>query len=169
VSNIGPQIVVQRLATGLPDVLGAKATGDTPHVMSEAMSSVIDVLPFLLCGRYQNTFVSTGNIVGQTVVFGPQVPPGEAWVTHNITSSGGPVTAGATITLGIGVYRNQTSLEALPERATFIAGELCYLGHWFEAPIIMMPGDRPVAFVSAFTGAPNFSILLSAGYVRVLV
>jgi hypothetical protein len=167
--NSWPAIIVQRLATGLQDFIGSKATGDTPHSLSRELVAVVDGGLFLGAGRYLNTFAATGAFIGKTNVFGPIVPAGEMWLVHNICATGGPVTAGASIGIQLGIYRQQASAEMLPEVKDFAAGDDIALGHWFERPAVMMPGDRPCALSYKFTGVPNFAINLSVGYIRVVV
>jgi len=162
-------IFVQRLATGLTDFLGTKSTGGTPNKMAEEYLGVINVEDFMACPRFTTAFAVTGAITGKTLAFGPIVPAGELWRVHNITATAAtPVTAGATISMALGIYRQQATAE-LFDRGNFLAGEDVTLGHWFERPAILMPGDRPCILGYAFTGAPNFTVNLRASYSPCLV
>jgi hypothetical protein len=154
---------IQRVPKGLIDLLGMKATGDTPHILDTATRASLDVLNYYLIDRKVNLQGQTGvavNALGFLITSSnPQGPqPGEIWLVHSAAMAF-PALAAATTLKGF-----------MAIKRTGILGAACYQflgpevnlpaltgggsGETYQLPWIMLPGEVFGFYCTAITGVP---------------
>lgn len=154
---------IQRPATGLVDLLGLRALGQSPGLMSESVSGVLDLLDMYALDRRTTTqtIISGGAIAAIGVrtftalpVLNPQ--PGTALLIYSAYMSY-TVPAASTWSGALIIQRSRfVSLQGY----TWIAGlertaaatECLNVGRYFERPLIMLPGDVFALQTTAFSG-----------------
>jgi len=159
---------IQRVPRGLLDILGLKATGDTPHQLAQEISGGLDITPLYLQDQLRSI---TGFIAGVAGGYNlvSTVPNGEMWWMTNV---GGLLTAGAAGTgklvwcyrrklasgdwksIGLGVHSYAVN-DAIVTGGQVNSG---------PQPLILMPGDDFGAYVGNFVGTA--SLFTNADYIR---
>lgn len=165
---------IQRAPIGLLDLFGLKATGDSPHLLEPAVSSVIEVGNLYTIDRMLFDFratavapVATGYL-GLSLNTGP--PPGALWMLYSASlqlAQIAPATAiGITPVIrrgGVAVYE---ALAPTIQRGADQGGMSG--GLYYGAPILMRPGDELGTFVNSITGAVATTAIMSYSYVQLL-
>jgi hypothetical protein len=154
----GPQDI-QRLPKGLIDLVGMRATGQTPSQLAQLVAGEIDLKQEYLLDRLQVGTWTSGialPAVGDIRVSGPA--PGVQWYVFGVSGTAGPVAAAATLQFAFGVNRG-TQLGQnliLPGCASplLVAGAVFQFGHYFENPMILRAGDGWGIKTVVHTGAP---------------
>lgn len=168
----GPQDI-QRYPKGLIDLLGMRATGDTPHQISNVVLGSIEMLDMYLADRVLTWRGTTGvppagtGFVASSIT--PNSPsPGEMWMLYGAGIIFAPIGAGTAIKAAFCIQRSaftgsnifQKVGEELNLAATI--GGMAY--EHFTRPIIVRPGDTFGVYTSYILGLPAISPMLMAQY-----
>lgn len=155
----GPQDI-QRFPKGLIDLLGMRATGDTPNQLAAQIAGELALKDEYLFDRLIGYRAAVGagliNATGSFSLTLGTVPPGQLWYVYgwSIEVTAPAPATGLTITLGFARGAANVRNYVGPAQR-LIATEGAAWGVWFETPLILGPGDTPVAYVSSVTGVPN--------------
>lgn len=170
----GPQDI-QRYPRGLIDLLGMRATGDTPHLLSNETTPAIDLLDFYLADRcIGQTFTASGVVaaLGNLTFTGAVVPNGEMWLLYEATVFTGVCAAATSCTVVPFMARSQSGLaQAIAIGAPLAAGLAgsALGGQIFERPRVLMPGNQFGLQITAITGAPAVTPILNLYFARLTV
>lgn len=165
----GPQDI-QRYPRGLIDLLGMRATGETPHKLAQDMSGVLELLELYLNDRLTpNASASAGNIIatGDVPITGLTVPEREMWLIWEMTLTTGLFAAATAANVTGGLLRNRGSgnvFTALTPTQKVVAAEQACVGSKFDRPVIALPGNVAACRVSAITGLPLANAVISILY-----
>jgi hypothetical protein len=156
----GPQDI-QRVPRGLIDLLGMRATGQTPAQLDATVNGQIELLEFYLNERFVIA-TQTGSIVispGLTGFNSLTVPNGQLWLLYQMTFSSVSSAAGTGAICTGGITRQYlTGGNYFALTNVFEWGPLAQLniGANFTRPVIMQPGDQVNLRTSAIlTAAPS--------------
>jgi len=157
----GPQDI-QRFPKGLIDLLGMRATGDTPSQLGQQISGELALKDEYLFDRLVGLRTGVGaGLINATGSYGwllATVPPGQIWYVYGMSievTAPAPATA-ATLTLGVARgAANVRNYFGPSVRLVATQGEAW--GEWFQVPLVMGPGDTPVGYCSSVTGVPNIT------------
>jgi len=155
----GP-LTIQRFPKGLIEILGMRATGDTPAQLAQDVSGDLDLMDHYLLDRCRDLAITTGVAIPAAGVttMGTASGPGAGfiWLVYDIWVQFGAVAAAATLQSIVGIQRSANSLVGLPGMATgiLVAGASSQVAVHFEKPLIMRPGDLVAIQTTIFTGAP---------------
>lgn len=161
---------IQRYPRGLIDLLGMRATGDTPHKLGQENVGTLELLEFYLNDRMvPNASASAAPpaAIGVVPITGLTVGSREMWLLYELTFYIGAIAAATQIKFAGGVLRNRGSgnvFSALVDPIVVPALEAGYVGIKFERPVLMLPNDVVAAQVTALTGLPGQPINASAWY-----
>jgi len=170
----GPQDI-QRVPRGLIDLLGMRATGQTPAQLGNDIRGSLELLEFYLNERFRVLQGNSSNIVSPaiSVVAGSTVPQGQLWLLYQISLSSGLSAAGQGAILTGGVLRNPSGINpyfALTDPFTWGAVQAVGVGANFSRPIIMQPGDQLAIRCSAIiTAAPALPVTVDAYFAPILI
>jgi hypothetical protein len=168
----GPQDI-QRYPRGLIDLLGMRATGETPHQLGKDLAPVLEQLDLYLLDRQRQIQTSTTTVssLGNLLFPSMTVPSGELWFVYEITLQIPAVAAASSVRAMLAVYRSQTgtnlplgvapSIDALALQANAI-------GVHFEKPLLMTPAQSIGVFTSFVTGTPGVAYQGTVNYAAVL-
>jgi hypothetical protein len=167
----GPQDI-QRYPRGLIDLLGMRATGETPHELARQTAPVLDLWDLYLADRCELYSVPTAaatTVVGGQAFPLAQVPDREVWFLYE-ASLRVPATAAATLLQqNLCIFR-QNGLVTLPlaltgtMRVPALEGGL--VGVHFNKPLMMLPGNALGVWTSAITGAPAVNPILTMWFAK---
>lgn len=153
---------IQRYPRGLIDLLGMRATGDTPHLLAQQMNSTLEMIDFYLNDRLEfNTqlLAAAPAALGNFQFPGTIVPQGEMWAVYDYTvNCGGPIAVATAMKFSPVIFRNQSivgNAAAYGPAIAVAAGENGVGGIRFERPNLVMPGQSFGIQVSQITGAPG--------------
>jgi len=170
----GPQDI-QRYPRGLIDLLGMRATGDTPHQLAQTTVPQIDLLDMYLADRcFGVTFNASGVVaaLGNLTFTGAAVPQGEMWLLYEASVFTGVCAAATSCTVVPFVARSQSGLaqaEALcPPLVAGTAGSALGGVH-YERPSVLMPGHQFGLQITAIVGAPGVTPILNLYFARLAV
>lgn len=155
----GPQ-AIQRYPRGLIDLLGMRATGDTPHMLAGDIGGSLEMLEFYLADRLVPNAAAAGaavTVVGDLAIPGLIVPARELWLIYECTLTSGTTAAATGFTATAGLLRNVGSgnvYSALTDPTVVGASSQANIGAKFERPVLALPGSQFNVRVSAVTGAP---------------
>lgn len=155
----GPQDI-QRYPRGLIDLLGMRATGDTPHQLGPNIVGVLELLELYLNDRLVPNASAAGaavTAVGDLNIAGLTVPSREIWLVYECSLSSGTTAAATGFTATAGVLRNRGSgnvYSAWTPPVTVGASSQASVGIKFDRPALMLPGDLVNVRVASVTGAP---------------
>jgi len=155
----GP-LTIQRFPKGLIEILGMRATGDTPAQLAQDVSGDLDLLDFYLLDRCRDLSITTGVAIASAgfTTMGTASGPGAGfiWLVYSISVQFGAVAAAATLQSQVGISRSANSLVGLPGMDTplLVAGASAQVAVYFEKPLIMRPGDLVAIQTTILTGAP---------------
>jgi hypothetical protein len=164
----GPQDI-QRFPRGLIDLLGMRATGETPHQLGPSTVGQIELTDMYLLDRCRTFQISTGVLAatGNTLFPGTSVPNGEQWFVYELSYQIPTIAAATAIQTNLCVYRSQASTNlplALGPAQTVPASTGTAWGIHFEKPLIMTAGQSLGVYVSQITGAPGVAPQLTMYY-----
>jgi hypothetical protein len=167
----GPQDI-QRYPKGLIDLLGMRATGDTPHQLAQQTSPDIDMLDFYLADRGEVLEATTPAVValGNQSFVGARVPSGQMWLIYELSFIVPPIAAASTLDASLVLYRNSTANAfaiALGPRVTLAASTGGCDGIHFEKPLVLMPDQSIGLRASILTGAPASTPILDMWFARI--
>lgn len=156
----GPQDI-QRYPRGLIDLLGMRATGDTPHQLGASTNAVLEMLDFYLNDRLEfntQTLSAAPAALGNFQFPNTVVPQGQMWAVYDYTvNCGGAIAVATAMKFSPVIFRNQSlvgNAAAYGPAISVAAGENGLGGIRFERPNLVMPGQSFGIQVSAITGAP---------------
>lgn len=154
----GPQDI-QRYPQALVDLLGLKATGDAPHLLSNAVALTLEGLDFYLLQRRttQQAQSTAMGAAGGSYVFPATFGPAsnEYWfVTDASVWINGPLAAGISCKFSVAYTPGASSVwQTFGEQVVCPALEQSITTFHFERPLILPPNTRFIAFCNAATGA----------------
>jgi hypothetical protein len=155
----GP-LTIQRFPKGLIEILGMRATGNTPTNLSDSIIGTLPLLDMYLLDRFTDRALTTGVALpgaGFTTMGTSSGPAaGFIWLVKDISISFAAVAAAATLQSQVGVSRSSNTMVGLEGMATpLLAATQAWQGAiHFEAPLIMRPGDLLAIQTTIYTGAP---------------
>jgi hypothetical protein len=171
----GPQDI-QRFPRGLIDLLGMRATGETPHTLGQSTQAVLNVDWLYTFDRLQfRTFSATSPTNADGLFLGtptasPQ--PGFMWMVFDASFyTPVAVAAGATVQLGFGV-RNPGNVFLIMENLVsplLAAGQGTMHANHFERPFLMQAGDFFGWRVRGVTGVPAITPEATVSFVEIAV
>jgi hypothetical protein len=166
----GPQDI-QRFPKGLIDLLGMRATGETPAQLAQQVISNIEVLDLYLLDRLSTFQISTAAITATGNVLFPNttVPNGEIWWVYELSYQLPSLAAATSLQTNLCVYRSQASTNlplALGPAQTTPALFGNQWGIHFENPLIMTAGQSVGIYTSQITGAPGSAPQLTMHFAR---
>ena len=170
----GPQDI-QRYPRGLIDLLGMRATGDTPHQLGQMTVAQLDLLDMYLADRcFAQTFTGAGAYValGNIVFTGAVVPQGEMWLLYEATVFTGVVAAATRVTIVPFIARSQAGLaqaEVISDPIVVPIAGSGMGGRHYERPTILMPGHQFGVQVVDIVGAPAATPILNLYFARLAV
>jgi hypothetical protein len=158
----GPQDI-QRFPKGLIDLLGMRATGDTPNQLGQLTQPMLSIKDEYLLDRCQIRTWDFGAVItvqGNTILANSGPGPGFQWYVYGISGAlGGTIAAAATLQLGLGINRGPVLGNAilLPGCVSGVlaTGSNFYFANQSVPPLIMRPGDSLSMNVAVVTGAPG--------------
>jgi hypothetical protein len=158
----GPQDI-QRYPTGLIDLLGMRATGQTPNQLGAEISGSIEIGDLYLYDRRVTQVgqspVAIGavgflaNTTGATVV-----PQGEMWVLYDCTLRVPAIAAATALNLSLVVQRPSGGTSAwfmLTDELKLAALTGGLIGYRGKTPMLLQPGDTFGTYASLVTGVPG--------------
>lgn len=166
----GPQSI-QRFPKGLIDLLGMRATGDTPHELGQTISGELGLKDEYLFDRLQGIRASpavaqnaNGDYTFQTMT----VPSGNIWYLYGLSCEATAPAAASTINLTLRIARNGLNVRNLiGPTVRMTVGESYAWGEWWQSPIILGPNETLGLFASGVTGAPNVTTTGIAWFAQV--
>jgi len=171
------RLTIQRLPTGLLDILGMQSTGDTPHSLEQSVSATLDTTELYLMDRFARrieqcaVIAATGTFIAGLPVASPLGPsPGEQWMLYGITVTSTPLVAATAVTYVFSLSR--TSLggtQYLSSQQTVTNPNLFGQGQLWERPMILRPGDQLGIAVTQLVGLPAIAPFLQAFYVPIRI
>jgi hypothetical protein len=167
----GPQDI-QRYPTGLIDLLGMRATGQTPSQLAGEISGSIEVGELYLFNRRVTQVgqspVAIGavgflaNTTGATVV-----PQGEMWVLFDCTMRVPVIAAATALNLSLVVQRPADGTSAwfmLTEELRLTASTGGLAGYRHSKPMLLQPGDTFGTYATLVTGVPGSQAFTTVVY-----
>jgi len=170
----GPQDI-QRYPRGLIDLLGMRATGDTPHQLGKDISGSLELLELYLNDRLTPNASAAGaavTVVGDLNIAGLTVPARELWLVFECSLSSTTTAAATGFTATAGVLRNRGSgnvYSAWTAPVTVGASSQASSGTKFTRPALMLPGDLCNVRVASVTGAPAATPAVSIFYAPISI
>lgn len=160
----GP-LTIQRVATGLADLLGLRATGQLPANLAETVAATVDIWPLYGLDR-QAAKTGTSAAIGAVGTIFPSVgapttvPAGEIWDVLGITISkngGGVLGAGTTYKIAPMISRNglTNTTELLSPIVSFTTGENPIVTATFRAGSLIA---RPTDFLGGICVGGTFGV-----------
>jgi hypothetical protein len=155
----GPQDI-QRYPRGLIDLLGMRATGDTPHTLDQSVTGSLELLELYINDRMiPNASVAPGNLaaIGNVQIPGLTVPDRELWLIMELTVYIPAIAAATACKFNGGILRARGSgnvYSCLTDTVSVAANEQGYVGQKFERPVIALPGNVIALQCTQITGAP---------------
>lgn len=164
---------IQRPATGLPDLLGMKATGLSPVDLAPMLSATIDITDLYTARRMLYASVS-GNpnlTTINSISRGPQVPFGEMWQVWNIGVETAALGAGISFRLQMLMLltNNGGNFIHIGQPETYTTGQKVRMGYQFTRPMILGPGDDISVVPIDSIGSPNVNPTIYCAYVPIKV
>jgi len=157
----GP-LTIQRFPKGLIEILGMRATGDTPAQLAQDVSGDLDLLDFYLLDRCQDRLITSISIpavgeINMGTTAGPA--PGFIWLVYDLAVRLPTPAAASSIQCVWGIQRTasaMTMIEGL-RSPVVLPGDTFDAAKHFEKPLIMRPGDLVGVATRIFTGAPGIA------------
>lgn len=155
---------------GLLSLLGIKSTGDNPRVLPDFVQPTItlDELYGFATSEYVAGSVGSITVAGVTPAF-LTVPPGQAWLVHEVGyQSIAVLAASTTIRLAAAVF-SQSSQQIIlsPPSETFTTGQQIFVA--MNRPVIVPPNFNLGLAVSQATLGTAPTILATARITRLAV
>lgn len=156
----GP-LTIQRFPKGLIEILGMRATGDTPAALAQQIAGNLDLLDMYLLDRCKTQAITTGialTVPGYITMGSASGPAaGFIWFVYDISVSFGAVGAASTLQSHVGISRIANVSINLPGMSSGLlnSGQASTVGIHFERPLIMRPGDLVSLSTPLLTGTPN--------------
>jgi hypothetical protein len=164
----GPQDI-QRFPRGLIDILGMRATGETPSRLAQETQPQLDLIDLYLLDR-QRQFQNSSAVIaanGNVLIPGMTVPSGELWFLYEATMQVPTIAVATLLQTMLAVYRSQTGTNlplGLGPSIRTPALEGNAWGIHFEKPLIMSPAQSIGLYTSVCTGAPGVAVQVTINY-----
>lgn len=163
---------IQRVAVGLTDLLGLRATGDSPHQIGQEVRATLEMLDLYTAYRVEFLQGATANVAALGFLTSSigAVPNGEMWLVYQIGYFSGAFAA-ATDCRFAGSLQRQGVSNPMPFTDTFTvttAGQAA-AGVMFPRPIVMMPRDQIGVTIASITGAPGVGITCNIYFTRLKI
>lgn len=145
--------LIQRVPTGLLDLLGLKSTGQNPVVMPDTLQTVLELRDLYAAQRWEQ-FQATTNTVNLIGFWGAAtltVPAGELWLVDSLAYTSGTLLAGTTYRLRpglLGVQSGSQPIKVGELSQSWTAGERPFFG-WGN--FIARGGDQIGLVVDSLT------------------
>jgi hypothetical protein len=170
----GPQDI-QRFPRGLVDLLGMRATGDTPHTLAQSTVGMIEMLDLYTNDRLQTASLNLSvaiNAIGQATFLNSQVPPGELWLIYQATLLCQPTAAATALKVAAGIRRggpngSPSGVQLVTEQLSLGASDGGVVGQTFSRPLLALPGQDFVTQCQFITGVPAVNPTLNLWYTRI--
>ncbi len=167
----GPQDI-QRYPRGLIDLLGMRATGDTPHQLSQQTTGILELTDYYLNDRLEAVTSSPSAVIAGTGITNFQlvVPAREMWAVYEYSVTLTPIAAASTLRFAPGYFRSPEAASrfvTVTPSVTCLASEGNSAGIHFERPLLLLPGTIFGVYVSLFTGAPAALPLACVAFSRI--
>jgi hypothetical protein len=171
------RLTIQRLPTGLLDILGMQSTGDTPHSLEQSVSATLDTTELYLMDRFARRIEQTAVIAAAgtfiaglptATPLGPQ--PGEQWMLYGVTVTSTALAAATNISYVFSLSR--TSLggtQYLSSKQSVANPDVFGQGQLWERPMILRPGDQLGIAATLVTGAPAVAPFVQAFFVPIRI
>lgn len=164
---------IQRLPTGLLDMLGMQSTGASPNEIAGVVTPTVNLGDLYLWDRVRVLTANTPNIASVNPFASTVTPPqGEQWMVYGISmTTTGVVAAAAGFTAAMAINRGVSSLlwQLLQTPHPVTTGNLWASGIVWDTPIIMRPGDTLGVWVTSITGVPGVPVACSAVYAPIRI
>lgn len=169
-------LTIQRVPTGLLDLLSSKAGGVNPQLLADAVALVLgDAADYYLAQRrstVQGTtaIAMTGN--GNFNAVGVVVPSNEVWLAYGITARLNTPTAVATALRYWGTFTRTTATNfpmALTPVADVGAADNAAVCKVWERPGVFLPGDQFGLSTGAATGVPGSNGIIILDVARLTI
>jgi hypothetical protein len=170
----GPQDI-QRYPKGLIDLLGMRATGDTPHQLAQQTIGNLGLLDFYLSDRCEVLDTPTPIALpglGTISFQNSTVPAGQAWLIYEASVIVPPIAALAGLRTTPLIFRTNTAAAfgvQIAPTMTCATTEGNMSGSHFEHPLLAQAGQSFGLYTSIFTGAPATTPRLTLYFARILV
>jgi len=153
---------IQRYPTGLIDLLGMRATGETPHNLAQDISASVDALDFYLWDR-RVTLVGQSPVAISAVGWlanttgATTIPQGEMWMLYDCSLRLPPIAAATAISISLVVQRQGPAAAWFPltEEMVLPASTGGLRGFKRDQPLLLQPGDQFGTYCSSITGVPG--------------
>jgi len=170
---VADRFTIQRVPTGLLDVLGMKTSGDNPSSLAPFVQAGLDLREFYdtqtITWRVFNQGGANGAVGVRTFNTGttpPIVPDGELWVVRNFGMSSVNLAVGESYTIRLGWARNVFGSnrplnwwQYPPQTFTgTAAGVGVNIGWQLPYPLIWMPGDGMIWENVVFAGVATTNL-----------
>jgi len=155
-------LLIQRPPTGLLDLLGLKAMGQTPIVLTDSVTATLaDCVDYYLANRRVVLSGTTGVAMVANTNYGLAsltVPAGELWFIYAFSVSLNVPTAAATSVKFRGGYIQQPMAGTpifLTQDCEALASDQATASVSFTRPYLWIPGCQPLVQTGAVTGIPG--------------
>jgi hypothetical protein len=166
----GP-LTIQRFPKGLIDLLGMRATGDTPAQLAQDVGGSLELQDLYLFDRLIGQRTGTAvaiNALGNFAFLNQSVPDGRLRFLYGLSVEVPAPAAATALTLVLTVNRGAANVRNFVGPSTkLIAGEGNAWGAWFGPPMLLGPGDSTSIYCSQVTGAPAVTVTGIAWYADV--
>jgi len=166
----GPQDI-QRLPKGLIDLLGMKATGNTPAQLAQQVISTLNTDDLYLIDRCLSVqgASSAVNALGTFAFANCQVPAGSLYLLYSVGISVPALAAASSVQLTGVINRAGGFPTACTDQIAIPASTGAFFGRAFDRPILMRPNDVFAVQVSNFTGVPGSAPLGSMWFAEIRI
>lgn len=171
------RLTIQRLPTGLLDILGMQSTGDTPHTLNASLVPTLDCSDIYLMDRFARrieqcaVIAAAGTFIAglpTATPLGPQ--PGEQWMLYGVTVTSTALAAATNVSYVFSLSR--TSLggtQYLSSQQSVANPNVFGQGLLWESPMILRPGDQLGIAATLVTGAPAVAPFVQAFFVPIRI
>lgn len=163
---------IQRYPKGVIDLLGMRATGDTPNQLASSTAPVIEMTDYYLTDRVVGLALSPAAplaAIGFAPAVGSAVPAGEQWMVYSAAMILPAIAAATAIKTAFVIRRAFAAYQVMVETPQIPAGEGFIGGLTFERPMVMRSGDDFGCFTVNITGAPASTPTLYLAFARLQV
>ena len=163
---------IQRLPKGLIDLLGMRATGDTPHQLAQSTIAQLEVTDYYLSDRVVGLSVQPAAALAATgfsLGVGSAVPAGEQWMVYSAAIIVPTIAAATALKTSLVIRRAFAAYQVLVATPQIPASEGFIGGVTFERPMVMRSGDDLGCFTVNLTGVPASTPTLYLAFARLTV
>lgn len=160
---------IQRYPTGLIDLLGMRATGETPHQLANGIAGNLDLTDFYLYDRVQTQVGQSPVAIGAVGFLANStgattIPQGEMWVLFDATLRVPAIAAATALTLSLVVQRATTGWLMLTDELVLPASTGGLKGYRHSSPVLLRSGDVFGTYATNVTGVPGQQAFTTVSY-----